>query len=74
MTKSQRIKHIKKELSDLDVHEEIFKQSLSATTNRKKYLRQELEELGASSSSRKGKQESVLDMKQKAKLIASLTQ
>lgn len=69
MNKKEKIKRIKREIQDLETHEQIFLQSLSATTNRKKYLKMELEELGTSSSPKREK----IDFKTKKTLIASLT-
>lgn len=73
MNKKEKITFIKRELRELETHEELFKQGLSSITSRKRYLELELASLGASNSTRKGKYDDVLTEKQKLDLRASLT-
>jgi hypothetical protein len=64
---------IKRELAALENEELLFQQCLSSITSRKRYLESELDSLGASNSTRKGKYENVLSEEIKFKLQASLT-
>lgn len=73
MNQKQKTAFIKKELSELKTQEQLFKQCLSSVTSRKMYLEQELDSLGASSSSRKGKFDNILSEEQNLKLLGSLT-
>ncbi len=73
MNKKEKIAFHKRELSDLDIQEEITKQFLSGITSRKNYLKSELEGLGASNSSRKGKFDGVLSKKMELQLTAGMT-
>lgn len=73
MNKKEKISYIKKEIRELETHEELFKQGLSSITSRKRYLELELDSLGASNSTRKGKYEGALSEEMKLKLQASLT-
>lgn len=71
MNKKEKIAFIKKEIRELETHEELFKQGLSSITSRKRYLELELDSLGASNSTRKGKAE--LSPEKRLEVIASLT-
>lgn len=71
MNKAEKIQFIKSEMHELQIHEELFKQGLSSITSRKRYLELELDSLGASNSTRKGKFEISPELRLKA--IASLT-
>ncbi|WP_264552779.1 hypothetical protein [Flavobacterium sp. N2038] len=71
MNKKEKIKFLKSQLEELEIQEELFKQGLSSITSRKSYLKQELDSLGASNSTRKGKFE--LSPELKLKVLASLT-
>lgn len=72
MNKKQQISFIKKEIAALEDAELVLKQSLAVITSCKERLKVELEELGASSSTRKGKYNS-LSAAKKMELIGSLT-
>lgn len=71
MNKSDKIKFIKSQMNDLEIQEELFKQGLSSITSRKRYLELELDSLGASNSTRKGKFELSPELKLQA--VACLT-
>jgi len=58
-------------MNDLEIQEELFKQGLSSITSRKRYLELELDSLGASNSTRKGKFELSPELKLQA--VACLT-
>lgn len=73
MNQKQKTAFIKKELSELKNQEQLFKQCLSSVTSRKMYLELELDSLGASNSTRKGKFDNVLSEEQNLKLLGSLT-
>ena len=73
MNKKEKTSFIKKELSELETQEQLLKQCLSGVTSRKSYLILELDSLGASSSTRKGKYDDILSEKESLKLIGSLT-
>lgn len=73
MNQKSKIAFIKRELSELQTHEELFKQSLSSIASRKRYLESELDSLGASNSTRKGRYQNVLSEKQNLELMARLT-
>ncbi|TDO77627.1 hypothetical protein EV143_104394 [Flavobacterium chryseum] len=71
MNKAEKIKFIKSQLHELEIHEELFKQGLSSITSRKRNLELELDSLGASNSTRKGKFELSPELKLQA--VACLT-
>ncbi|MBE8727943.1 hypothetical protein [Flavobacterium hungaricum] len=71
MNKADKIQFIKSQLQDLNIQEELFKQGLSSITSRKSYLEMELDSLGASNSTRKGRFEMTPELKLKA--VACLT-
>lgn len=71
MNKKEKIKFLKDQLQELEIQEELFKQGLSSITSRKSYLKRELDSLGASNSTRKGKYE--LSPELKLEVLASLT-
>lgn len=73
INQKEKTAFIKKELSELNTQEQLFKQCLSSVTSRKMYLEKELDSLGASSSTRKGKFDNVLSEEQNLKLLGSLT-
>jgi hypothetical protein len=73
MNQKQKKAFIKRELAALENEEQLFKQGLSSITSRKRYLELELDSLGASNSTRKGKYDNVLSEDMKFKLEASLT-
>lgn len=73
MNKKEKISFIKKELADLQTHKQLFNQGLSSIASRERYLKLELDSLGASSSTPRGKIENVLSEKQKLSLIGGLT-
>lgn len=73
MNVKQKTAFIKKELSELETQEQLFKQCLSGVTSRKSYLISELDSLGASNSTRKGKFENKLSENIRIKLIGNLT-
>lgn len=72
MNKSEKTAFLKKQLSELELEEHLFKQCLSSITSRKMYLKEELDSLGASSSARKGKYDALSD-KKRLDLLANLT-
>lgn len=74
MTKKEKITFIRRQLSELETHEMVLKQALSSITSRKSYLEQELDSVGASNSTRKGKSVDSLSDEVKTKLLARLTQ
>jgi len=71
MNRLQKIAFIKKQVIELETHEQLFIQGLSSITSRKRDLELELDSLGASSSTRKGRYE--LSPEKKLEAIASLT-
>lgn len=71
MNRVEKIAFIKREVRELENQEQLFNQGLSSITSRKRYLELELTELGAVSSTRKGKYE--LSPEKKLEAIASLT-
>lgn len=73
MNKKEQIAFIKKELATLQTHRQLFNQSLSSITSRERYLKLELDSLGASNSTRKGKFDNILSEEQNLQLIGSLT-
>jgi hypothetical protein len=73
MNKKQQLAYIKKELAALENEKQLFEQCLSSITSRKRYLESELDSLGASNSTRKGKYDDALSEDMKFKLQASLT-
>ena len=73
MNKKQQLAYIKKELAALENEKQLFEQCLSSITSRKRYLESELDSLGASNSTRKGKYDNILSEDMKLKLQASLT-
>jgi len=73
MNKKQQLAYIKKELAALENEKQLFEQCLSSITSRKRYLELELDSLGASNSTRKGKFDNILSEDQNLKLLGSLT-
>lgn len=73
MNKKEKTQYLKKEYSELETQEELFKQCLSWITSRKTYLKSELDNLGTSNSARKSKTYNGLSEKQKLEIRASLT-
>lgn len=73
MNKTEKIAYVKKQLSELELEEKLFKQCLSSITSRKRYLKEELDSLGASSSARKGKYYDALSEEKRLNLLANLT-
>jgi len=73
MNQKEKTAFIKKELAELQTQEQLFKQCLSSVTSRKMYLESELDSLGASNSTRKGKFDNILSEDQSLKLLGSLT-
>jgi hypothetical protein len=71
MNRLQKIAFIKREVKELETHEQLFRQGLSSITSRKRNLELELDSLGASNSTRKGKYE--LSPEKRLEAIASLT-
>jgi uncharacterized protein (DUF3084 family) len=73
MNQKEKKSFIKRELAALENEEQLFQQCLSSITSRKRYLESELDSLGASNSTRKGKYDNILSEDMKLKLQASLT-
>lgn len=73
MNQKEKTSFIKKELAELNTQEQLFKQCLSSVTSRKMYLESELDSLGASNSTRKGRFDNILTEEQNLKLLGSLT-
>ena len=73
MNQKEKKSYIKKELAALENEKQLFEQCLSSITSRKRYLELELDSLGASNSTRKGKYDNALSEDMKFKLRASLT-
>ena len=71
MNRLQKIAFLKREARELETQEQLFKQGLSSITSRKRYLELELDSLGASGSTPRGKYE--LSPEKKLEAIASLT-
>ncbi|MNQ41713.1 hypothetical protein D3C85_553980 [compost metagenome] len=71
MNKKEKIAFIKREIRELETQEQLFKQGLSSITSRKRYLELELDSLGASNSTRKGKNE--LSPEKRLEIIGCLT-
>jgi hypothetical protein len=74
MNKKQQLAYIKRELAALENEKQLFEQCLSSITSRKRYLESELDSLGASNSTPRGrKYDNILSEDMKFKLQASLT-
>ncbi|MEC4049314.1 hypothetical protein OX284_007715 [Flavobacterium sp. SUN046] len=73
MNKKEEIKKIKNLIRDFNILEQVHNQSLAVITCRKIELQKELDSLGASSSTRKGKFDGVLSNKATLSIIGSLT-
>lgn len=71
MNKQKRAALVKREIRELETQEQLFKQGLSSITSRKRYLELELDSLGASNSTRKGKIE--LSPEKRLQIIGCLT-
>jgi hypothetical protein len=73
MNKKEKTAYLKRELADLSIHKRVLYQGISTITSRESYLKTELDSLGASNSTRKGKYDDVLTEEQNLKLIGGLT-
>ncbi len=71
MNLKEKIRETKALVRELEISEQVLKQSLAVITSRKNKLKQELETLGISNSAPRGK--SSLSEKQQLELISWLT-
>lgn len=70
MNLKEKIRETKALVRELEISEQVLKQSLAVITSRKNKLKQELDGMGASSSALRS---SILTDKQNLELIANLT-
>ena len=73
MNQKEKIRETKALVRELEISEQILKQSLAVITSRKEKLKQELDGMGAANSARKGKYEGILSEKATLSIIGSLT-